>query len=1170
MSIFLRWRGFKPILRLCIAVVGLALPLPSGHLLAQTATGSIIGTVKDSSGSVVPGVKVTIRSLTVGTSRVMTTTERGTYSLIGLQAGPYIISFVAPSFETGEKTVDIRVGQTTNGDFTLRVGEVAMKVIVQNTGTEVDTSQAMVQDVLTTQQIENMPLNGRNFLDLAQLSPGVQVQDGGNFDPTKNGFTGLSFQGRSGRQTRIEVDGVDISDEAVGTTTTNISEDSIQEFQVAQSTLDPATSLTTTGAVNVITRSGSNELHGSGFYLFRDSRFAARIGDRDAPFQRNQSGFRIGGPFLKDKLFWFANLEHSTQHGTAFIALSDPFSSFNGAFPSPFHETMATARLDWNLTKGWRSFYSFHHDQLNGVLGFGGTLLNPFSNHNITDFHTIGLDGTLGRSTHSFRVGYLRFRNGIVDARSNIASLPFTNLRAGIGVGGSDTTCGSGSDLICVGANFNAPQHTFQHNQEFRYDGAYSVRSHTFRYGVEYIHIPQAIDASLAGIGPILFSTGTNAETNQAANGPFPGGTSNPLNYPLDVITFGNGLGFFSEKPALGLPHGGFLMHRFAAYVGDLWKIRPNFTLSMALRYTRDSGRTNSDLPSFPQLQALLPGAGRRTNQPNLNLGPQVGIAWDPFSKGRTSIRAGMGLFYDDFIVNSFLLDRLMRIPNGIGNVTLSVNGGTLPGTNVDTSPFFGQPIGSVLDQVIAAQAAYQAANQAASRQVSLNGTPGFLDPNEFDRNTFGGYLDPKYHTPVSTQFNIGIQKQIGSSLFLSVDFLHNTNVHSPLAHDVNLVGAAQTLNVPAAQAAITATLSACGVMTIQQSLAGCPNFPMGRPATISDFSDNGLGSPATGFNGQFVSPNSGFAFAGIDPNFGSLGVISEVGRSTYNALQVRVRQNIDHPFTGVRHLSWTASYNLSRFNAMVGDQDNALGNFAFDNINSAEFYGPNALDRTHMISAGGTVDLPAGVRISFLTRVNSALPVTLRVPFACGCAAEIFLTDFTGDGSGNDVLPGTNIGAFGRSVSVGSLNDTISNYNSRVAGTFTPSGQALVVAGLFSPAQLKALGAVSPSVPVVPSGHVGVDNFVADDLRVSWELRGRKFHFREGLILEPSVDIFNVVNKANFDPPQQLLRGNLSGTPGSVNGTTVTNRFNRYGLGSGVFSVGIPRAIQFGLRLTL
>ena len=135
-----------------------------------------------------------------------------------------------------------------------------------------NTTQPTVQDALTAKQIDNTPLNGRNFLDLAQLTPGVQIQDGGNFDPTKNGFTGISMQGRSGRSTRIEVDGVDITDETVGTTTINISEDSIQEFQVAQSMLDPATSLTSSGSVNVIARSGGNGVHGSSFTYFATMR----------------------------------------------------------------------------------------------------------------------------------------------------------------------------------------------------------------------------------------------------------------------------------------------------------------------------------------------------------------------------------------------------------------------------------------------------------------------------------------------------------------------------------------------------------------------------------------------------------------------------------------------------------------------------------------------------------------------------------------------------------------------------------------------------------------------------------------------------------------------------------------------------------------------------------
>lgn len=190
------------------------------------------------------------------------------------------------------------------------------------------------------------------------------------------------------------------------------------------------------------------------------------------------------------------------------------------------------------------------------------------------------------------------------------------------------------------------------------------------------------------------------------------------------------------------------------------------------------------------------------------------------------------------------------------------------------------------------------------------------------------------------------------------------------------------------------------------------------------------------------------------------------------------------------------------------------------------------------------------------------------QLPVACACPAEIFLTDLTGDGSGGDVLPGTNLGCFGHGVSTGNLNRVISNFNATTAGALTPAGQALVKAGLFTANQLTQLGAVVPSIPLAPAGEVGLDNFIADDLRLSWP-----FHPKlERVTLIPSVDIFNVVNKANFDPPNGLntstLRGALSGTPGSLNGTTYAERTNRYGLGSGVFSQGIPRALQFGLRL--
>ena len=1159
--------SFYASLVLCL----LALYLSAG-LRAQTATGGVLGTITDPSGAAVPNAVITLTSKSKGSAQTLSSTSSGTYSLTSLTPGDYDLQITATGFQKIASTIHVLVGETANGNFALgpetQVTEV--RVAGQASNLEVNTTQAILQDVLTADAIDSIPLNGRNFLDLAQLTPGVQIQDGGNFDPTKNGFTGISMQGRSGRSTRIEVDGVDISDETVGTTTLNLSEDSIQEFQVAQSTLDPATSLTSSGSVNVITRSGANAAHGSAFYLFRNASTAARVAPIAAPFERDQVGVRVGGPFIQDKLFWFANYEHTLQHGTTFTEPSAPFSSFAGAFGSPFHELEATARLDYNITNNWRSFYSFHHDQFNAVTGFGGNVLTPFSNLNLTDVNTVALDGSTGNFSHSFRYGYLTFRNFIKDARGEVSGLPQPfpagqSEEANIDIG-TDPRCLSGANLLCLGPPWLAPQTTLQRNQQVRYDGGRLLHSHTLRYGVNYIRTPQYTFGSFGQLGPSLTSNGTAAEVAVAANGPFAGGSSNPLNYPLEQLGLGNGLGYFSEKPQLGFPHGGFLVQRLGLYVADNVKVKSNLTATLALRYNFMSGRSDSDMPAIPELDAVQPGLGDRVHQPHLNFAPQAGVIWDPFKRGRTSVRLGAGMFFDDVLLTVTLFDRTVRIPAGLGNVYTELNSanGAVPGTDVDVSSLFGQPLGNVEAQALAAQAAYQAANQVAAQNFNPKGTPSIIDPNVFDFNSFGGLLGPKFKTPYSTQVNAGIQQQIGKSLFVSIDYAHNTNIHNILVHDLNLVGAAKTLNHSAALTAIETTNTQFGCNSIDCSIdAG---------AKISDFAGNGLGSPASGLALQFAAPDSGFAFPGLNPSFGQMGTVTTTGRSNYNAVQLRVRQELAHPMSGINKFSWQANYNLSRFNAMSPDQDASLANVA-DNANPTKYYGPTNLDRTHMFSTAGTITLPTNFQITFLARINSRLPATLTLPITCDCPAEIFLTDISGDGSGGDVLPGTNLGSYGRKVSPGQLNSTISHFNSKYSGTLTPAGQALVAANLMTTSQITKLGGVIPTLPLAPAGQVGLDYFLADDVRLEWPIKfGKWLHLPESYQLLPAVDIFNIVNKPNFDPPTGLntsaLRGSLDGSVGSVNGTTYSQRTNRYGLGSGVFSQGIPRALQFGLRM--
>ncbi len=193
--------------------------------LAQTATGSILGTVSDSTGAAVSGATVTIKAMGTGTTRTVNTSASGTYSAVALVPGEYDVKSQAASCGNGDKAVTVAVGGTANGDFMLKKGTADIKVeVTTESAGEVNTVQAVVEDVETAKQIEMIPLSGRNFLDLPQLSAGVQIQDGGNLDPTKQGFARISIQGRSGRSTRIQVDGIDITDDTVGTTTMNLSE----------------------------------------------------------------------------------------------------------------------------------------------------------------------------------------------------------------------------------------------------------------------------------------------------------------------------------------------------------------------------------------------------------------------------------------------------------------------------------------------------------------------------------------------------------------------------------------------------------------------------------------------------------------------------------------------------------------------------------------------------------------------------------------------------------------------------------------------------------------------------------------------------------------------------------------------------------------------------------
>ena len=272
----------------------------------------------------------------------------------------------AKGFSSLSELVNVQVVNTATFNATLQIGQENQVIEVQAGTEEVNTEQASVQGVLSRQQIEDLPVNGRNFLDLAQLEPGVQIQDGTNFDPTKVGFSSISFGGRFGRSARIEVDGVDVSDETVGTTTQDIPASAIAEFQISQSKLDLSNDLTSSGAVNVTTRSGTNSYHGQAYGQFRDhSAIAAALptppGLGAPDFERSQYGGNLGGKIIRDKMFFFADGERTLNNLQSPVSLPAPFSADSGFFNAPFRESELLGRLDYQLTKNVKLFYRFDY-----------------------------------------------------------------------------------------------------------------------------------------------------------------------------------------------------------------------------------------------------------------------------------------------------------------------------------------------------------------------------------------------------------------------------------------------------------------------------------------------------------------------------------------------------------------------------------------------------------------------------------------------------------------------------------------------------------------------------------------------------------------------------------------------------------------------------------------
>jgi hypothetical protein len=1187
---FNAWR----LISLC--VLGLCMLFVSFSAWAQSTvgTGSIQGTVTDQTGAVVPNAKVTITNQATSSAAHINASSAGNYSSGPIQPGDYAVRVEAKGFKTMNLPVTVQVGNTATANLQMQLGQESQVIEVQGAAVAVNTEQSTVQGTIGLEQIENLPVNGRNFLDLAQLEPGVQIQEGSTFDPTKNGFSSISFEGRFGRTARIEVDGVDVSDETVGTTTQNIPASAIQEFQLSQSSLDLSTELTSSGAVNVTTRSGSNAIHGEAFGYFRGNQIAAALpGPSAAPFQREQFGGNLGGAIIKDKLFWFIDSERTKQDLTASEPFGAPFNSVNTTLVEPYREFMTDGRMDWNVKGNTRAFYRYNYDHNSDIRPFGSaSSLQGFQNSDHTVTHVAGLDFNTGSFSHSIRFEYLKFRNGIGDGTSIIAAgpdnpIPGLGINIGAAIAGSCVISRGGS--YCGGPNLLAPQQTIQSDHQIKYDGSKVIGKHILRYGVAFNH--------LQGGGLAAFFTFPQVGTTFAGSNP------DPTSYPSDFVFLGNGIGFSTAKPSFGFPGGGLGPdNRFETYVGDVWRVRPRLALSLGLHYGRDTGRVDSDLGPLPALNQWGAGLGDQVRTPNDNFGPQVGFAWDATGNGKTVIRGGGGLFFENSVWNNVLFDSPARIPQGIfaytplvcaggganpfnwpgnpGTIGSSVAGGagTVTSATQVTPNFCGETISTAAPAILALSSAFEA---AAAANVGLQPNGNFVG-NTLNASNINGFdlFAPNYRTPRSWQMNIGFQHEFRPGTVLSADFIRNVGLHTALVVDVNHSGAARSFNLANAIAARDAAQTSNGCPA-GPGQAGCMITALGQAGAQTAYSGAGLDS-TNAVTGGAPCPFCAFpgtdGYTGVnDGALGTLDMLMPVGRSVYDGLQVKLVQQVRNPMRGVKSINFQTSYSLSRYvsQAQDGDFVNLVGN----NDNPTQFTGPNALDRTHQISFGGTFDLPFFTKLSLIGHFYSPLPQNLALPQLTS-GGEIFATDYLGSGIGSGApgppVPGTNLGQFQRGTDIGNLQSLISRYNSTSAGTLTPAGNAVVSAGVMTGADMTALGWVMPSLASVAPGAVGFPWLKSLDLKAAWPIK-----IGEHFVIEPSASVFNIFNFANEFLPGNLP-GNIPGTlaPGGPNGTLGSNSVGgvtpgenlvpyRASFQSGTYALGAPRQFEFGLRIS-
>lgn len=739
---------------------------PALAVYAQVPSGSVSGLVTDPKNQIISGASVTLTSSTQGFIRQTKTNGDGLYVLPNVPTGRYTLRIERPGFAVSTfADTPVEAGRATTLDTRLQIAVAGARVEV-NAASEsaLDLTQSMIQGMITSKTIDNIPLNGRNFLELAYLVPGNRPAP--TFDPTKTNTLEVSSGGGFGRGGNVTVDGGDNNDEVVGGTLSNFPQDSIQEFQIATARFTAEVGRSGNSIINIVSKSGTNDYHGSAFIYERNRNLQGLPATFNRslptpPFDREQFGGSVGGPIRKQRSWWFTSVEYRNQNAALQTGTRDFASGtiINSAAPSPLRDALWSTRFDQQINERNRVMlrYSFNRSTDTAEATPSQTTpaftaaerqnsLNRF-NSLVADYNSV-LSAT---RVNDLSFHYDNFYNNIPPYAQNAP----TTDPAGLA---------STNELIfpdlADGANFNLPQQTKLQRYQIRDALTWSVGRHTLRIGGEFQHYFARGEINVFGTGTaILASDFGFADLNED-------GVVNDLDIPMAVA-------LKSSAPITPVPIPHVFDNYLAFYTQDDWRLNPRLTLNLGLRWEYDSNLTgnSSEHDPCPSLteQPTRPCTwmanvvNLKKNPDMKDFAPRVGFIYDLFGTGKTILRGGYGIYYDRIILEAgaeelVQNDRALTVTQYAGSACTNPN----------------IPAPASLGLCFAPGSSF------------APGTPTLASPFSGPHQTGGvGILamGPDAHHPLFQQFSFGVQQAAGENWVISADGLHAFATRQIIGH---------------------------------------------------------------------------------------------------------------------------------------------------------------------------------------------------------------------------------------------------------------------------------------------------------------------------------------------------------------------------------------------------